>query len=250
MPHIAVNGFEMYYETQGAGDPLLLLHGGMGIGADWRLVFAEPPPPYRLIMPDLRGHGRSTAPPDGFTFRDCARDVLALLDHLDIRRARAIGLSLGAKTLLHVATMAPERIDAMVLVSAVPRFPDTLRAAAGQFTREALAGLSADDRSALRQRHVHGDAQLEWLYAMMRSFAAGDGGMAFTTADLATIDARTLIVHGDHDPLYGVELAVELFRAIHKSALWVVPYGGHGPIFGPTSTLFAATALAHLSDSQ
>src|SRR5258705_863258 len=124
MPDVAVNGFELHYEDRGKGDPLLLLHGGTGIGADWQLVFtAGDPAGFRVIVPDLRGHGRSTNPSRAFTFRQAAADVLALLDHLGIARAKAIGLSMGAKTLLHVATQQPGRIDAMVLVSATPYFP-------------------------------------------------------------------------------------------------------------------------------
>ena len=68
---------------------------------------------------------------------------------------------------------------------------------------------------------------------MTLSFATSEDDMAFTQPQLAAITARALIVHGDRDPLYPVELAIELFRGIPGSALWVVPNGGHGPIFGP-----------------
>jgi pimeloyl-ACP methyl ester carboxylesterase len=83
---IDISGFEMYVEERGEGQPLLLLHGGTGIGADWSLVFtAGDPAGFRVIVPDLRGHGRSTNPARTFTFRQVARDVFALLDHLGIR---------------------------------------------------------------------------------------------------------------------------------------------------------------------
>jgi pimeloyl-ACP methyl ester carboxylesterase len=246
VPTIEINGFEMYFEDRGGGAPLLLLHGGMGIGADWRHVFPEDPPGYRVIVPDLRGHGRSTNPSGTFTFRQCAQDVLALLDHLGIARTNAIGMSMGAKTLLHVATSRPEAVDAMVLVSATPRFPPPLRVAAAQFTREAFDRLSDAEKNALRLRHVHGDKQITALYDMTLGFATSETDMAFTQPQLATITARTLIVHGDRDPFYPVELAIELFRGIPDSALWVVPNGGHGPIFGSLAEPFRAAALAHL----
>jgi pimeloyl-ACP methyl ester carboxylesterase len=73
--------------------------------------------------------------------------------------------------------------------------------------------------------------------------------MAFTPPLLATIAARTLIVHGDRDPLYPVELALEMYRSIPESALWVVPNSGHGPIFGAQAAPFVAAALAHLAAS-
>jgi len=110
--------------------------------------------------------------------------------------------------------------------------------------------LSAAARDALRARHVHGDDQIRWLYDMTRAFATSYDDMAFTPSQLSTIRARTLIVHGDRDPYYPVELAIELFRGIPQSALWIVPYGDHGPIFGKMAPMFASTALTHLSGQR
>lgn len=244
---IAVNGFRMYFEDRGSGIPLLLLHGGMGSGADWRHVFPTDPDGYRVIVPDLRGHGRSTNPSQAFTFRQCAADVLALLDHLDLRGVNAIGMSLGAKALLHVASARSDAVLAMVIVSAAPYFPPALRAAAARFTPEAFEHLSDAERADLRTRHVYGDDQVKSLYAMTRQFATSYDDLAFTPPQLSTIAARTLIVHGDRDPFYPVELAVELYRGIPSSALCIVPYGMHGPVFGPLAASFRAAALAHLS---
>ena len=72
--------------------------------------------------------------------------------------------------------------------------------------------------------------------------------MNFTPPYLSTIRARTLIVHGDRDPLYPVNMAVELYAAIPCSYLWVIPNGGHGPIFGEMGDRFVETSLAFLSD--
>jgi pimeloyl-ACP methyl ester carboxylesterase len=238
---------ELHYSDRGDGVPLLLLHGGMGIGDDWRHVFPTDPPGFRLIVPDLRGHGRTRHDGEPFTIRACAHDVLTLFDRLAIRRARAIGLSLGAKTLLHMATIEPDRLEAMVLVSATPRFPQTMRDAAAHFTDAAFDTLPASEKNALYERHVHGEPQVRALYAAMRALGESTDDMAFTSASLGTITARTLIVHGDRDPLYPVELAVELFRGIPASSLWVVPNGGHGPIFGAQAPAFAAAAIHHVT---
>jgi pimeloyl-ACP methyl ester carboxylesterase len=249
MPAAQVNGFEMYYEVRGAGDPLILLHGGLGIGADWRHVFPTDPEGFRVIVPDLRGHGRSTNPSGTFTFRQCADDVLALLDQLEVEHVKAIGLSMGAKTLLHVATRQPDRVTAMVLVSAAPYFPSQVRSAMAGFTREAYTSLPAAEREVLRARHQRGgDDQCLQLYDMTRGFATSHDDMAFTPALLATIKARTLIVHGDSDPLYPVAMALELFHGIPNASLWIVPQGGHGPVFGNLAPGFAATALDHLRE--
>src|ERR1051325_4189622 len=126
---VPVSDIELHYEIRGQGAPLVLLHGGGGAGSNWNLVFRDPPRGYRLVVPDLRGHGRSLNPSGQFSIRQCARDVLALLDHLRIEEFKAVGLSLGAKTLLHIATQQPSRVAAMVLVSAAPYFPEQARAA-------------------------------------------------------------------------------------------------------------------------
>src|SRR5690242_2837068 len=129
-----VNGIELHWETHGEGDPLLWLHGGMGFGADWRHVFTEPPEGFLLIAPDLRGHGASTGGSASFSFRQCALDVAALLRHLQIPRVKAIGLSGGGIALLHMATIEPAMIDAMVVVSAPPYFPTDARAIMRQYS--------------------------------------------------------------------------------------------------------------------
>jgi pimeloyl-ACP methyl ester carboxylesterase len=69
--------------------------------------------------------------------------------------------------------------------------------------------------------------------------------MNFTPALLSKMKAQTLIVYGDRDPLYPVEMGLELYRAIARSSLWVVPNGGHGPIFGNAAPQFTHTALRH-----
>jgi pimeloyl-ACP methyl ester carboxylesterase len=240
---IDVNGVQLHYEIHGEGEPLLWLHGFMGCGADWRFIFKTPPAGYRLIAPDLRGHGASTNPSDAYLFRDSARDVLALLDHLAVARVKAIGLSGGGITLLHVATMEPSRIEAMVPVSAPPFFPAQAREIQGRFSE---AMLSEADLARMRERHVR-EGQLSRLFAQVRAFAHSGDDAHFTPARLSTIAAETLIVFGDRDPLYPVTLACELRAAIPRSYLWVVPNAGHGPVFGPASAPFADTALSFLS---
>jgi pimeloyl-ACP methyl ester carboxylesterase len=243
---IALEGAELYVEERGSGEPLLLLHGLAGTGADWRHVFdlEALARDYRVILPDARGHGRSTNPGGAFTFRQCARDVSSLLDVLGIERARAIGVSLGAKTLLHLATAQPERVSAMVLVSATPRFPEPTRAT---FRAAAAAPLTPGELDAMRALHLHWDEQIAALWQLPRSFAENATDMSFPPDRLAGITARTLIVSGDRDPLYPVELAVELFRGIPHSTLWVVPGGGHGPIFRAERDPFVRVALPFVS---
>jgi pimeloyl-ACP methyl ester carboxylesterase len=240
---ISINGMDMYYEVSGLGEPLVLLHGGGGVGANWQLIFKESPEGYQLIVPDLRGHGRSTNPIMEFTFRQSALDIFALLDHLGIERFKAIGVSMGAKTLLHMATQQPARVEAMVLVSATPYFPEQARAIMRQVS---TAEHTEAEWQQMREWHKHGDEQIRALWRLTDAFKDSYTDMNFTPPYLSTVRARTLIVHGDHDPLYPINLALEMYAAIPRSYLWVVPNGGHGPIFGDKAGHFAEVSLAFL----
>src|SRR5262245_25594789 len=239
----SINDIEMYYEIRGEGEPLVLLHGGGGVGANWELIFSAPPAGYRLVVPDLRGHGRSTNPSQELSFRQLAQDVFGLLDRLGIEGFQAIGLSLGAKTLLHIATEQPDRVEAMVLVSATPYFPAQARSIMREMTPE---NRTDAEWQQMRQWHKHGDEQIRKLWRQINAFKDRYDDMNFTPPYLSTITARTLIVHGDRDPLYPANLAMEMYSAIPGSYLWIVPNGGHGPIFGEMAGRFVETAMKFL----
>ena len=240
---VLVNGVELHYETAGEGEPLLWLHGFLGAGPDWRHIFGEPPSGFRLIAPDLRGHGASTNPSGTFSFRQAADDVLGLLRHLRIDRVKAIGVSGGGITLLHMATAAPASIESMVIVSAPPYFPEQARALQ-RLTSEAMFG--DVELELMRQRHRHGKEQIEALFVRGRALAERYDDVNFTPPYLGTITARTLIVFGDRDPFYPVSLAFDLHAAIRGSHLWVIPGAGHSPVFGEAASQFAGTALRFL----
>lgn len=225
---ISINDMQMYYVSHGDGEPLVLLHGFTGSSGDWKIFLPYLEQGYRLIIPDLRGHGRSTNPLTTFTFRQAALDVFALLDYLGIGQCKAIGLSNGGNILLHMATQQPERVTAMVLVSAVSYYPGQARSI---MRTQTIDRLTDDEWRVLRQRHYHGDEQIRALIRQGQAFADDYQDMSFIPPQLATITARTLIVSGDCDPLVPVSIAVELFHAIPHSYLSIVPNGGHLPVF-------------------
>jgi len=237
-----LNGIDLYYEIEGEGEPLLLLHGGGGSHGDWTYAGRDQLlSRYQLVAPDARGHGRSTNPLPTITHRQYAQDVLALLDHLAIKSCRAIGMSFGANTLLHIATMQPDRIQAMALVSGTMYFPEQARKVMRQVP---VDNQPPGEWETMRKRHKLGDAQIRALWEWPRHMADSYDDLNFTPPELSKITASTLIVYGDRDFLYPVEMAVEMYRAIPKSSLWVVPNGGHGPVFFDAATQFAQTVLS------
>jgi pimeloyl-ACP methyl ester carboxylesterase len=223
----SVNGIEMYYEISGEGAPLVLLHGFNGSGQSWKSLVTDYAKNYRVIVPDLRGHGRSTNPTNQFTHRQSALDVYALLDKLGIRQFKAMGISTGGMTLIHMATQQPARVDAMVLIGATIYFPEQARVIMRRSTPESL---TEKDLERAREIHKNGDEQIRALRNEFYNFKDSYDDMNFTQPYLATITALTLIVHGDRDQFFPVEIPVEMYRSIPRSYLWLVPNGGHVPI--------------------
>lgn len=238
------NGPQLYFEVHGTGAPLLLLHGFSGSSQDWIPSLDQWGTKFQLIVPDLRGHGRSGILSKPFRHEDAATDMFALLDHQGIRACKAVGISAGGNVLLHMATKQPERIKAMLIVSATPYFPAQARAIMNEYADN----LPEEQWEILRRRHPGGDAQIRAILASTKSFATSYDDLNFTPPLLSTIQARTFIIQGDRDPLYPVELSMEMARAIPKSRLWIIPNEGHGPVIGSRWPEFIQTSSAFLQE--
>jgi len=88
-----LNGIDLYFEVHGHGPPLLLLHGFSGTSQDWLPLLGPWTAGFQLIIPDLRGHGRSGTLASPFRHEDAANDIMALLDHLKIDQVKGVGVS-------------------------------------------------------------------------------------------------------------------------------------------------------------
>ena len=240
---VTLDDIELYYEDYGVGKPLLLLHGFGGCVQNWHPFVAELSQGYRLILVDLCGHGYSTDRETRFTHRAAAADVFLLLDRLGIDQVSAMGMSSGGMTLLHMATTQPSRIDTMVLISATSHFPDQARAI---MRRASFNTMPESVRDMYRECAKRGDEQIRHLIAHFNALHENYDDMNFTPQDLSKIMARTLVVHGDRDGFFPVEIPVSLYRGIPDAALWIIPGGDHVPIYEATVP-FTATALNFLA---
>jgi pimeloyl-ACP methyl ester carboxylesterase len=130
----------------------------------------------------------------------------------------------------------------MVVVSPTMYFPEQARAIMRQIP--AAERQSAQAWETMRKSHRLGDEQIAALWDWTRGIKDSHDDMNFTPPSLSRITAATLIVYGDRDPLYPVEMAVDMYLAIPRSALWLVPNGGHSPVFLEAAPQFAETALS------
>jgi pimeloyl-ACP methyl ester carboxylesterase len=117
MPTIDVKGLNLHYLQAGRGPDLVMLHGLSGNLAVWHLRMVPMlQEHFRVTTYDLRGHGNSSMPPTGYTTRDMADDLRALLDALGISDADFVGHSFGADIALHFTLLHPERARKLVLI--------------------------------------------------------------------------------------------------------------------------------------
>lgn len=237
-----INDIQMYYEVYGEGEPLLLLHGFTGSGATLREMAKDLAKDFKVIVPDMRGHGRSTNL-SVFTFRQVALDIFKLLDKLNIQQFKCIGFSGGGNALLHMAIIEPSRVDAMVVIGSTTHYPEQARKIMAEVSVDTL---SENDWKSMREIDVYGDEQIRRLYSNAKDFALDNIDMNFSSIALGTITATTLIIQGDRDFLYPIEVSVEMYKSIPESSLWIVPGGGHLPFTEETMPDFIKTARKFL----
>jgi len=243
---VQLNNIEMYYEEHGAGKPLVLLHGFGGCAQNWYPFTAELSEHHPLIAVDLRGHGYSTNPDNMFTHREAANDVFLLLEKLGIEHFSAMGISSGGMTLLHMATSQTERIDSMVLISATTHFPDQARAI---MRRASIGTMPQPVQEVYRECAKRGDEQIRQLISQFNALAEDYDDMNFTRQSLSTITARTLIVHGDRDRFFPVEIPMSIYCSIPDAQLWIAPGGDHAPVYDAAAP-FTSTVLRFLDGSD
>ena len=120
------NGVRIHYAQQGpqTGPAIILLHGYSDSSFSFSRVMPLLPPELRVIAPDLRGHGHSSRPANGYRIGDFAADVIRMMDSLSIPRAVIVGHSMGSFVAQAIAERAPERISSLVLLGSA-RVADT-----------------------------------------------------------------------------------------------------------------------------
>lgn len=226
-----VNGAKIYYEEYGQGEPLFLLHGFLGTASVWKPFITEYAKKYRVIVWDMRGHGCSNNPDTSIVFlhATAAKDMLALMDKLQVNKVKGIGHSSGGMTLLYAASMAPDRFEAIVPVAAQLYYSVAVR----EWTEK-----NAKPETTLTEWGVgktHGKEKGMFLARQFYYSHKSYGDPALTPDQLVKIKARTLIIHGDND-FVPVSQAWEMFQSIPNARLWVSPNTEHAPQFGEENT--------------
>jgi pimeloyl-ACP methyl ester carboxylesterase len=224
-----VNGLHLYYETYGSGAPLVLLHGGMlTIDLNFATLIPTLAQTHTVIGVEMQGHGRTANIDREITYPNLASDVVALLDHLGIERAAVLGHSLGGGVALELAVSHPDRVSAIVPISASVSkdgmHPDLLDPST--FETSPIMP-TAQDFADFKEAYERLSPHPEQFDAFLMSLSGMDSDFAgWTDEQLAAISCPVLIVQGDTDFTLIAHAGVMLAK-IPGSALAVIPATTH-----------------------
>lgn len=188
-----VNGIQMYYAVYGAGDPVLLIHGGLGHADLWANQVRDLMKDHTVIVADSRGHGRSSRTAEPYSYELMASDYVALLDYLKFDKVALVGWSDGGIIGLDIAMKRPERLSklfahaANVTVDGVD--PKVME---NKTFNDYIARMGVDYRK-LSRTPGEFDAFVEQISQMWATQPN------WSDAALAKITVPTAIVLGDHD---------------------------------------------------
>lgn len=238
--YVNINGIDLYYEVYGEGEPLLLLHGWTQSSSFWSKYVPTYSKHFKVYVIDLRGHGRTSQLTADFSINKSAKDILELMDYLQIKKVKAIGLSFGGLTLLELANANPERIQELILIGATHNYNGGgNNENENAFSYETLPRSFVEE---LKKIHHHGEAQIKALFNPNLDYQ-----IRLKDEELNAFNFRTLIVHGDRDEILGIDPAIALHKNIPNSALWIVPNTGHIAITEPNLDAFLASSLQFLN---
>jgi len=120
MPILQLRDIRLYYEVAGEGDPIVFIHGLGSSARDWEYQVPFFAPCYRVVVFDVRGHGRSDKPPGPYSVPLFAQDTAALIRALEAAPAHVVGISMGGMIALQLAVDEPALVRSLVVVNSGP----------------------------------------------------------------------------------------------------------------------------------
>jgi pimeloyl-ACP methyl ester carboxylesterase len=258
-----VNGINLYYETYGAGRPMILLHGGLGSGEMFGPILPTMAEHHQVTVVDLQGHGRTADIDRPIDVRLMADDIAALIDHLGLDKPDVVGYSLGGGVAFQVAIKYPEKVGRLVSASANIRrdaiYPEMLQQQ-GQVSAAAAEFMKDTPMYELYQRVAPRPEDFPQLLDKIGEAMAEDFDFS---QEVRGLQVPTLVVAADADmapPSHYVEVFKLLDGGLRDGG-WMGearPKGGHALAILPglthynlfLSPLFAAVTLAFLDQQS
>ncbi len=237
---VRTGGLTVHVQVAGprAAPPLLLLHSlGTSLHV-WDAQAEALARDWRVIRPDMRGHGLTEVTPGPYTLHGLAGDALAVLDALGVERAHVAGLSIGGAIAQALAARAPARVRSLVLCDTAMAFPPEAlwRERAALVRAQGMAPIVAPVLARWVTEAFAGDPAAEGLRAMLRrtdpeGYAGAAEALAGAdlTAGTSALRLPTLLLVGEHDAATPPEAARTMAATIPGATVTVLPGAAHIP---------------------
>ena len=244
MPRVFANGIDINFQQEGAGFPLILIHGLSDSSVLWASLMPELSRHYRIIALDVRGHGESERPDMPYSIQLFSEDLLCFLQKLNLSEAHVLGFSLGAAVAQQFTLDHPDKTRSLVLLSPFSYSDPCLRENL-KILRESLVrnGLSAFFDEAIRlvvtpefiSTNLEAIAQMKEECIRTNSPAAIlhaiDACVNFDLRDrISQITHPTLLISGSEDLMSPIHLAEQMHQSIKGSEWKIMPSVGHNPL--------------------
>jgi non-heme chloroperoxidase len=245
MPTIQRGETSIYFESTGDGRPVVFLHGWTMNHELWDRQVTALAPSYRCITVDLRGHGSSSKPINGYEYEQHVEDLRELLSVLDLHHVTLVGSSMGGAIAIQLAAAHPERVSQVVTVGTPPQLISDERWPEGRPREvvEALLELQRVARERTMRRIVEDSVHSElneatnaWLLhiALQSPSWAAIGSWKAALASsavpfIARLSVPLLVIQGRHDAFVSGEAAVRLAAEAADSRLAWFERSGHFP---------------------
>jgi pimeloyl-ACP methyl ester carboxylesterase len=219
--YVTVNGLKMYYEVQGTGEPLVLLHGAFG----WATAYPTLAKGRQVIAVELQGHGHTADIDRPLSYEQMADDTAALLKELKIEKADVFGYSMGGNVGLALAIRHPKLVRKLAINGS---HHGKLEDAYDPETFRQFKSLPPDFAPPVLKDpydKVAPDPK-KWPTLVAKIKAMGLEFQGFSREDLKSIQAHVLVSLGDRDGVR-LEHGVELYRLVPNAQLAVFPGADH-----------------------
>jgi pimeloyl-ACP methyl ester carboxylesterase len=221
---VTVGDTNLYYEIHGAGEPLVCIHN---FSSNSRDRFAPLLPiltkKYTCYLVDLRGHGRSDNPGNIWTKEQFSRDIIGLCEKLGISSAHFLAVSSGGMTALRVARYAPALVRTLVIDSATYRVP-----------RESERYYKPPERLKPKlvdyykgANEIYGADYWKEMAQAFYDYRLPESDVNVALESLKEITSPTLIIHGDRDQFFPVDIPAQMKMTIPNSVLSIFPDTEH-----------------------
>ena len=253
-----IHDIDVHYETQGTGEPLLLIHGLGSSTEDWEPQIGDFASHFRVITYDVRGHGRTDKPRARYSVRQFADDAAALLQHLKVGPAHVLGISMGGMIALQLAVDHPNTVKSLTIVNSGPELVlRTWRQRIAIYSRFAIVRLMGMRKMGemLATRLLPSPAHAAARNTFIERWARNDPGaylralralIGWSVAPrLGSIVAPTLVITADQD-YTPVPFKQEYTSKVPGARLVVVPDSRHLlPVERPAEFNRAALDFLH-----